>query len=64
MPEIELKPCPFCGGEAILKEHYNSYTDWWLVSCSECGVSQTGHANEFSYEAKEAWNRRENDEND
>ena len=54
----ELKKCPFCGGEATVKRHHNRYSDWWLVSCSKCGISQTGNAHEFSFEAIEAWNNR------
>ena len=54
----DLKPCPFCGGEAKAKRHHNRYSDWWLVSCVKCGVSQTGNANEFEFEAAESWNNR------
>lgn len=34
MSDIELKPCPFCSGEAIV--HVN---DGVKVICRECGVS-------------------------
>lgn len=71
MPEIKLKPCPFCGGKAeICKDNYNNY----LVSCC-CGVIMgveledgcelvDGWRATFNTmeEAIEAWNRRiEND---
>ena len=58
MADLDLKPCPFCGGEAILTKHHNRFTDWWIVSCPICHISQTGSDYEFSFEAIEAWNRR------
>lgn len=67
MMENELKPCPFCGGEA---KYFNGICTEWkparafcLVYCSECKVKtqdfddKTG---DFEYKSKatEAWNRR------
>lgn len=34
MPEIKLKPCPFCGGEAVLFAD-----DGVRVMCAECSAS-------------------------
>ena len=40
----ELKPCPFCGGEAKLREHGNGYdgNGWFIasyeVSCERCRI--------------------------
>ena len=59
----ELKPCPFCGGEAIIMQENN----WW-VACTDCtaeigfdGMTDTsgcfGHYNTEA-EAIEAWNTR------
>jgi len=59
----ELKPCPFCGGEAItIQEH-----GWWVV-CADCsaevgfeGMSDTsGCYGSYQTEAEaiEAWNTR------
>ena len=50
----ELKPCPFCGGEADLT-HYE--IDGYLALCTKCDAMI-----ENWFEAKEAaieaWNRR------
>lgn len=58
----ELKPCPFCGGEAVLKKHHNRFIDWFSVSCNKCHISQTGNYFGFGFEAIEAWNRRVQDD--
>lgn len=36
----ELKPCPFCGGEAKHNDGGNSVFGrlWWAVGCVECDV--------------------------
>jgi Lar family restriction alleviation protein len=54
----DLKPCPFCGGKAIVEGHHNRFMEWYLCSCPECHVSQTGNEYGFKFEAIEAWNRR------
>lgn len=59
---MKLKPCPFCGGEAILIKHHNRFTEWWLVGCPKCHISQTGSENEFSFEAADKWNTRVGDD--
>lgn len=53
---IELKPCPFCGGNAYIG---NGRT--W-VRCVECGA-ETG-CYDTEEEAIEAWNRRVGDPSD
>ena len=55
----ELKPCPFCGGEATFggSEHVKPYDKpYWYVVCFNCGASVYG--NEDKEKAVEAWNRR------
>ena len=45
-----LKPCPFCGGSAILqkiKNRQNDAPEAWKISCSSCGATPKG-ANVFS----------------
>jgi Lar family restriction alleviation protein len=54
-----LKPCPFCGGEADIEEIPGSpftnepYT--WGVGCKTCNI---GWYEESKERAIEAWNRR------
>jgi hypothetical protein len=48
--EGDLKPCPFCGGEADVSEGTKGDNEpWWYVECMKCGA--TG-------ESVEAWNKR------
>jgi Lar family restriction alleviation protein len=48
----ELKPCPFCGGEAHLHIH-----DRYGVECDVCGMG-LGCIMPTKEQAIEAWNRR------
>ena len=50
----ELKPCPFCGCNAIVE----GYSNWW-VRCECCLVETRTFKTEA--EAIEAWNRRAED---
>lgn len=34
----ELKPCPFCGGEAYLNSRYAKYGYMVFVRCDVCGA--------------------------
>ena len=58
----ELKPCPFCGGEAKIKcgEIVNRYNTavyrHYHVECMSCGVDTRNF--DTDDEAIEAWNRR------
>lgn len=53
----ELKPCPFCGGEANYQGfELNNY----CVYCRKCGTS-TRKYYASKDEARDAWNRRVND---
>ena len=56
----ELKPCPFCGGEAYLHE-CKSYVipQSFLVMCNQCGVETKEFIGVNSKtRAIEAWNGR------
>ena len=53
---MELKPCPFCGGEAFV---HKFTIDGISVMCRVCHA-QTGHQTKEVH-AIEAWNRRADD---
>lgn len=60
--ELRLRPCPFCGGEAVICiKDWDNRADEYKVACSACGVQQEDFTFD-KYEAIEAWNRRVNDE--
>ena len=68
---MKLKPCPFCGGGAILKDYSDGKpgSGSWMISCEDnCGVLMATYAKK-SHTAEEihdeihdnvikAWNRR------
>ena len=63
MAELKLKPCPFCGGEAVLSGKYTIQgVDAWAVYCGItpndffCGAQVTSIESEE--EAIRNWNRR------
>jgi len=59
----ELKPCPFCGGEAKLRFYHIKPSNapelkQWAIE-HECeAMRSTVFSNECEAEAIEAWNRR------
>lgn len=64
---INLRPCPFCGGDGKLKEfatHYGAGKTYYYVYCAneDCPVGpETG--NEYTPEAAiAAWNTRYTDD--
>ena len=59
---LDLKPCPFCGGEAFVQKFRIEGTGRFFISvvCRAC-FAQTGHHTKESY-AIEAWNRRVREE--
>lgn len=54
----DLKPCPFCGGEAdfAVKDWDNS-ADEYKVVCLQCGTQQADYSFNKDF-VIEAWNRR------
>ena len=50
---VKLKPCPFCGGKAIIDGCDETL---WIVICKECNAS-IGYK-ETVQEAIDAWNNR------
>ena len=72
---MELKHCPFCGGEADIWRMYGKYGYFMVVKCSVCGASgktfMDGREDKddgdptlwetvAARRAAEAWNRRWN----
>lgn len=44
--KVELKPCPFCNGNAEVKNRYRkgvANRKMYWVECKKCGVSQAHH---------------------
>ena len=57
----ELKPCPFCGGEAIPAVNYHARM--WVIRCRKCNAEvwekNDGHYHQdFIPMINSAWNRR------
>ena len=57
--EIGLKPCPFCGGEAVVYKH-GIHTEWWFAECKgdKCGMRIDRKTKD---EVTSAWNHRQAD---
>ena len=59
---MELKPCPFCGGENIKmcdeEDDRRPGVIWHYCQCLDCRVSTAGYLRTKA--AADAWNRREN----
>ena len=57
----ELKPCPFCGGEAVLRTSVFFKHDAY-VRCKKCGAKSMSYPSASAEDARlrtiEAWNRR------
>lgn len=60
MNKEKLKPCPFCGGEAVLKiyQNYEHDISFAYVYCGECGAKINCYASQEA--AAERWNGRVN----
>jgi Lar family restriction alleviation protein len=56
----ELKPCPFCGGEAASVTYPgDGRGQSYAVNCIACGVNNRGRVGwPTNEEAASAWNRR------
>ena len=61
--KYNLKPCPFCGGQAIVQEmRYSMLQSEDFVKCINCGAESSRYYDDIHSSIK-AWNRRVNDEN-
>lgn len=59
----ELKPCPFCGGEAHFANRYALGKWCRTVFCEKCSAVITNFEGQDNEKAAELWNRRtENDD--
>jgi len=60
----ELKPCPFCGGRAVMKTgavRFHVVTHY--VRCEKCGSTQwSGKYKRTKEEAISVWNTRHGDQ--
>jgi len=61
---IELKPCPFCGGKAAVKQFANP-KNFYLIECSTCKCRTDGYQSKIDNKDEEniqinadVWNRR------
>ena len=52
----ELKPCPFCGGEAVIGEN-TVFDGMFYACCVDCSASVGDEFNSIE-EATTAWNTR------
>ena len=58
---IELKPCPFCGGEATSLRQKLVHTEpLYSIVCKSCGASTLWQPT--LSDAEEKWNRRVKDD--
>lgn len=58
----ELKPCPFCGGEAAVGSGLSNDEEYYFVNCADC-LAATNHlicecAPKTKKEAAGKWNQR------
>ena len=63
-----LKPCPFCGGEARIVSEYDTdgFGEFHKVACRACGASSKHHfvssgndCPQYYQEVRDDWNMRE-----
>lgn len=61
----ELKPCPFCGGEAaVIKHTFIGYgEDYYQPVCLDCNASKADYRYRTKEAAINAWNKRFDDGN-
>ncbi len=58
MDNTKLKPCPFCGGTAVLESCTTYSSTFYGVRCTGCGAFVTFIGNEKKNFSGKAWNGR------
>ncbi|MEW4985202.1 Lar family restriction alleviation protein [Stenotrophomonas geniculata] len=64
MSEIELKACPFCGGEAGIRKWQDedlwsrNIVEWQKAHCTECDCEGISSCDGYDPDTIEAWNTR------
>ena len=60
---MEIKKCPFCGGEATFNRGKSWYSGLCWISCEneDCKIKPETTQYYYKKEAIEAWNRRVDD---
>ena len=58
-PSEELKPCPFCGGEAV---YDNNGAGIEAIDCVDCGAKVEGLIGTMGDNVYELWNKRVKDD--
>lgn len=66
MNVTELKPCPFCGGKAVVSERYipgiANRKHYWVECIEKTRCCEQHNEYRTKVKAIEAWNRRESNE--
>ena len=63
MDRYELKPCPFCGGEAKMETYVSTSSSYARCVCKGCNIATQNyrdaeHDGSYIFRACKAWNRR------
>ena len=61
MKGIELRTCPFCGGEAEINNEIDMGQSYYVINCKTCHASPDGAISIDVNVAAAAWNRRAGD---
>ena len=61
--EFKLKPCPFCGGNAVFIEEY--FEEPMRIQCTECYAEMCDEDSDCTAESLiDQWNRRDGKEHE
>ena len=57
MSELDLKPCPFCGGEVKMIRFCDAYELTYMIECKKCRA--TSNMLDTQQEFADVWNTRD-----